>query len=369
MSPWRFIAVPVFVSLLVAGIAPAQEIDVYHALVKSSRVIVLPFLNLSSWPGVRDEIMLEVRAELAGQGVELADPVQTAEFLRRSRLRNTAELSIDDLQALSSELSAAYILTGTIHRFECSVEAAELSLAARLIYVPELTVEWAQSAAYYSGGPVSLLSTNIGGDTSRVIRSGARRLVDGFSLSPRHPRRAVSAVRGKHGSERKTYPCRTIALLPIANETATEFGGEMITDQLYAALYRRGFQITEVGRVREAMLSGNDLTRGESSLATVQRLREELAVDLVLTGTVSTLTSTEATRYGDPPAIALELRLVDTATGLVIWSRNYSRSGEAAGGLFGTGKVESAALMSRDLARDAVRSLKIDRARQAIEAQ
>jgi TolB-like protein len=312
---------------------------------------------------LRDELLLGIRQNLAGRGIELADPVQTADALRRSRLRNTTELGVEELQSLSSELSAAYVLTGSIHRFESAPEAAEMSLAARLIYIPDLTVVWARTAALYTGGPVSLFTSSAGSDTARLIGAGVRRLLGDFAFKPLHPLRAVSDLRSARGDSRTTYPCRRIALIPLANETTTEFGGEMISDQLFAALYHRGFQIVDAGRVREVMLNDNDLSRGELTLETLRHLHDDLAVDLVLTGSVSTLTSADATRFGDMPEIAVELRIVDAASGLVIWSRNFSRRGSDSEGLFGTRKSESAALMARDLARDAVGGLRTVRAK------
>jgi TolB-like protein len=354
------------ITLIACLLAPpvrAQEVDVYHALVKSSRVIVLPFLNLSNWPGLRDEVMLGIRNQLAGAELDLCDPVETGDALRNERLRNTAELSVEGLQTLSTELAAAYVLTGTIHRFACTDEAAEISLAARLIYVPDLTVVWTNSAVYYSGGAVSLFSANIHGDTARVIDAAVRRLLRDFGFAPRHPRRPIQTIRARHGHQHLKFDCSTIALVPLANETTTEFGGEMLSDLLAVALYRRGFHLVDGGRIHETLLSGDDLSRGQSSLLTLQRLHDDLAADLVLTGAVSSLTSSEGVRFGDIPTIALELRLIDPQSGLVVWSRNYHRSGDDTEGLFGTGKAESAAMMARDMTHDVVNSFNIVRAR------
>ena len=295
MNRWACTA-SVFALLLSVSLSRSQEVDVYHTLVKSSRVVLLPFLNLSDWPGLRDEVMQEVRARLAVRELELADPDQTADALRAARLRNPTELGVAELHALSQELAAAYVLTGTIHRFECTPEAAEISLAARLIYVPELRVEWANSAAYYSGGAASLFSRNIGGDTARVITRGVRRLMQGFAVGGPGTRRPVVELRGRGRGGPRDFPCCTLAVVPLANETLTEFGGELVTDQLYASLFRRGFTLSESGRVREVMLAGDDLSRGQAAQATLRHLREDLAVDLVLTGTLSSLSSATATR-------------------------------------------------------------------------
>ncbi len=352
-------------ALLLATVACSAQpqVDIPTALVKSSRVIVLPFANYTEVPDLRRPLLRSLRERLTQASIEVVDSGDVAAVLRAERIRNTLELSVAELQTLSSQLDAAYVMTGAVHRLVMTDEFAEFSLAAYLIYIPEARVDWCGTAVVSGGGAETIFTRAVISDTGRVIEKAVKKLFSDFEFGQNEQRVQVTAIATSAGGNGGNIPCHRVALVPLSNETSTPNAGEFLTDHLAVALYRRGFSVVLPGRIRESMIEAGDLTRGETSREVIASLAATCGADLILTGSVSDLTSAGESRFGDIPSLAMELRLIQSSDGQIIWARHLDRGGESSAALFGTGITTATGGLAAEAARAAVKKIPVVRKR------
>ncbi len=344
-------------SLLICGAMNAEE-NPRPAVDLLPRILVLPFANYTDSSGLRDEVMMRLQIELAERSFEYIDPDRMNEVLRRNRIRLTAEPTSSELRTLTTELGAQYLLAGSIHRLVVSPQISELSVGSYLLNSASLEVVWMGFSVFQSGGAPALLSSGAETDVPTMVRKTVRDLMKDFSVSEPESRKPVTGIQSKSGS----FPCDKIAVIPVANETSTSFAGELLTDQLRAALFRRGFRVVAPGLVREGMLSSKDLTRGQSNAELREYLLNEYGANILMTGTVSKVTASDGTMFGDIPELELECQLSDAATGSILWARTRSRRGDDTALLFGTHVTLGVGGLANDAARDLVHAIPLTRA-------
>jgi TolB-like protein len=334
---------------LLGGSALAQQVDLHEALIRSSRVGVLPFANLSGVTSASGDVLSLVRIELTRKAADVADSATTAASLRKLRIRNASELSVDEARSLARDLDVRYLLIGSVERYQQLDSAAEVAVSARLLDVATGNIVWVSAATLKQNPSTRLLGLGSKGNVSRLARSAVNSLLKDFRYSRKPGSRVVTDLRLKR-KKSEPLPCRKIALVTFGNETATNFAGNMVADQLYAALFRRGFELVDPGRVREVMVAGQDLMQGEISDTLLQKLRDDLGVDFVLTGTVSRF-ETNRSEFADAPVVAFEARLIDTATANLVWAKTVSREGADSAWILGIGYCHSLLELSNRLAR------------------
>lgn len=134
-----------------------------------------------------------------------------------------------------------------------------------------------------------------------------------------------------------------VAVIPFTALAQDRLAGEKVADVFFTALLSSGFaEVVEPGQFTAAMVK----IRGGTPLATpwssrdLARLGEDSKVQGIFMGTVR---SYDMTRVGRDayPLISLEVRLVDCATGRVVWSADQTRRGGPALPLLGWGEVHT----------------------------
>jgi TolB-like protein len=344
------------IALLVMWMVSASQAQpaLYNVFVKASRVAVLPFANNAGQSEAIPWVMHEVRRELAGKSVELADSETVANVLRKHRIRNTSELTVDQVQALSDELQVSYLVVGSLDEYRQTEKAGEIALSARLLHVPMVTMEWSASASRHTDDRIMPLDIARQSDVRKLTRGTVRQLFSTFRYRRSESARQVESIRLAGADKDHEYPCRKIIVQTFANETERENAGQVVTNQVLSALFRAGFEVIDLGRVRELMLSCNDLTQGESSHEILHKCWNELDADFILTGTVSEYHVGTNADGLDEPAVAFEARLVDTESGNVVWGTSLARHGTDSAVLFGVGSVHGLGKLSNDLSRKLV---------------
>jgi len=330
-------------------------------LYAGERIAVLPFVEAGEEAGGRALVTQELYQQLGKSKFDLIAEDSVAGALRQLRLRNTASLIEVEAVQLASLLSADYLLAGTIYRFRTDTVLSEACVCARLLRISDLEVVWSSCTAHAAGGSQSLVSTRAIRGEARQARKIVRRLLADFALAPAKQRTEISAV--SFGRQHTTFDCETIAVIPPSDETEYSHGSEMIGDILTTALRRRGFQVADRGRVREAMLEARDLRNGQSARDISRLIKERVGADILLTGSISELTGVRDASLGGVPAIALELRWIDPATDLVLWSHMIERRGDQGKGVFDLGIVHSPAQLAQIVVDDFVSDLRVVRRR------
>jgi TolB-like protein len=146
------------------------------------------------------------------------------------------------------------------------------------------------------------------------------------------------------------------ALVPFENLAGREGQGSLFSKVFFAQLVASGaLEMVDPGRVDEAMDSLGIRSGGSLVPEQIRALGDTLHAPCVLLGSV--LESGKIQSGGvDVPAVGATLRLVDAASGRVLWAGVHFRSGEDHETLFGWGRVVSAerlvSLLAQDLLTD-----------------
>lgn len=121
----------------------------------------------------------------------------------------------------------------------------------------------------------------------------------------------------------------TVGIVPFESLEADRFAGAKVTNVFFSELLRTGFsEVMEPGQFQASMTrvrGGTPLNKPWSS-SDLAKLGEESGVQGIFTGIVREY---EMTRVGREsfPLVSIEIRLLDAATGRVVWSASHTRRG------------------------------------------
>ncbi len=126
-----------------------------------------------------------------------------------------------------------------------------------------------------------------------------------------------------------------VAVLPFDNLTSERPASDKVQKIFYLELLSLDvFEVAEPGEVVKALRSATPEALGPADF---QRIGKDLGVQAVFVGTVVDYVETR-TGSTPTPEVTIQLRMIDTTTGLTIWSTGTTRSGAGvATRLFGVG--------------------------------
>ena len=150
-----------------------------------------------------------------------------------------------------------------------------------------------------------------------------------------------------------------VGVIPFTSLAQDRLAGEKTTNVFFTELLDRRFtQVAEPGQFAAAMVrtrGGTPMTNAWAS-AELIKLGEDAGVQGVFMGTVRDYEMTQIGRESFP-LISLEVRLVDTATGRVVWSASQTRKGGPALPIIGFGEVHTMGELCSQVCRTLLGSL------------
>jgi TolB-like protein len=150
-----------------------------------------------------------------------------------------------------------------------------------------------------------------------------------------------------------------VAVAPFNSLAQDQLAGQKVADVFFTELLRRNFaQVVEPGQLVASMFAlrgGTPVTNPWSS-EELGRLGEEMGVQGVFMGTVRDYTMERVGR-DSYPQISLEVRLVDTASGRIVWTGSQTRRGGPGFPIFGFGEVHTMGELTADMSRDILSTL------------
>jgi len=188
-----------------------------------------------------------------------------------------------------------------------------------------------------------------------------------------HPGRILTAaalllVLGCGGSSRFLDPeadlpfYERVGIIPFTTLSQDRAGGYRVTDVFFSELLRSGFaEVAEPGQFTAAMLRVRGGTSPENVWSTdeLRRLGEEAKVQAVFLGTVREYGSIQKGR-DSVPVLSLEVRLVDTATGRLVWSASRDEEGDSGFPILGWGKDRMMGRLTAEVCRKIVHTLPLE---------
>jgi hypothetical protein len=318
--------------LLAAALAAPSAAAGGAAFAADLRAIaLLPVQDRPGDPGAAAAVDAALRGELGRLG-RLVGPGETRDALRRLRIRNGDRVAPPLLRRLGTGLGADWLASATLHEADRAM-------------VPGLTL----SVRLYSAVSGELLWTGFRGESGLDRRTvlGLGTIAGVEELVPRAARallrEAPLAANGR-GVSRSSGRARlgTLAVVPFTGTTASQatLSAEAVTEAAQARLFADGVVLVSPNRLHDVLRRLQGGQWGGVTAETRAALATTTAADTILTGAV------EAYDIGggeaEPePQVAIALRLLDAATGRILWTGSSERSGWDHEGLFGRGRVHS----------------------------
>jgi TolB-like protein len=151
-----------------------------------------------------------------------------------------------------------------------------------------------------------------------------------------------------------------VGVVPFVSLAADRFAGEKFTAEFTTALLATElFDVVEFGIFVNALkqVIGSRSPADGLSTEDLDRIGQATGVQGVFEGTISEyeMTSSPAGRY---PLISVEARLVDVATGTVVWKASVSEKGGPKTPIIGMGETKTLGALGQKLSQRLVNKLK-----------
>lgn len=155
------------------------------------------------------------------------------------------------------------------------------------------------------------------------------------------------------------------ALMPFENLSGREEQSQIFTKIFFSHLVASGaLQMADPARVEEGMDKLGLRTAAGITPTQVRAIADTLGVPYVFIGSVLE-SGTFQSENSTIPSVGATLRLVEAASGRVLWAGVHFRSGEDKESVFGWGRVKSAERLISELASDMLRDFRDAGARRA----
>ncbi len=290
-------------------------------------ILLLPLQNRAGDRGAGEAVEAALGRRLAELG-ELIERDRARDALRRRRVRNVEDTAPEALSAVAGELAADLLVSATLHDAERR-GLPRLALSARAYGGKDGSLVW---SGFVSGS---------GLDDRRLLGLGVitelEALVPGLvdDLLNRDLHAVLDPPADAENAPSAETPLGSVAVVPFTSITEQRqyATAETATEATRAVLYRHGVPITSPGcaaavirRLQGGRWGGIDV---EARLA----LKSECGADSVITGSLE-LYEVDGTLREPEPRVAIGVRLVDAASGRILWTSGGERGGWDHGGPF-----------------------------------
>lgn len=317
---------------------------------KAATLAVAPLSDRQGDPEAAQAADSALRDRLA-RDHDLVDPDQLRSVLRRGRIRVVDEALPEEVRELARAAGADRVLSFTLHQAERR-QTPRLALSGRAYDGATGELLWAGFEAESGLDGRTLLGLGVVDDMGVLAERAADRLARDF-LDDGEGRRA-------RPSAAELGP---VALLPFGSVTdaAGTNAAETLTEVTRAVLDRHGATQVVPSRVARVLRQHRWTGWGGVDDATRRTLARDLGARWIVTGGVERY---DVSGNGEEPEprVAVAVRLVDAATGRIVWMGGRERDGWDGQGPFRIGRVYSRGDLAQSLVESMVRRLLQERA-------
>jgi hypothetical protein len=322
------------------------------------KVAILPFAPRGAPPQAWQRLREALPGALAACGIDPVDAGAVEAALRSRRLRDVSLLERREMADLAAALGAERLLLGSIYRLDEGAAPA-VSLSGRLIDPSGLGLEAMAFTVVEgqtllgplgAGGPVTL---------ARILEVAARRLAESLCArrrgAPGHGHDDLLRTSVLAPSPLEFVSPRLqgravgrVVVLPFRNHSERPGAGQAAADLVsWCLVASSGLSVLDAGDATRHLLQGGWRTGMAVGRAHLASLGIDPAIDAVVMGSVHLWVEGDPAGLR-PPEIAVSFRLLDTATGDILWAADHDRRGDQTRTLFEAGNVRLAeALMAR----------------------
>jgi hypothetical protein len=150
-----------------------------------------------------------------------------------------------------------------------------------------------------------------------------------------------------------------VGVIPFRSMTADAFAGEKFTSAFITALLSsRKFEVVDPGIFANALkqVAGARIPEDSLTPEQIKKIGETAGVQGIFIGSVSQY-DMQSTGAGPFPVITAEARLVDVATGTVVWTSTVSDRGGPKTPIIGVGEVHTLGGLADALSRSMIETI------------
>lgn len=273
---------------LTAGTAGAAGIANNPAA--TTRIAVLPIINLSGSAAPLRELRTTLLAEAANRGVALLGEAELEQFMARHRLRYTGGVDAATAQAFHDETGVDGLLVTVLQQYD-PLYPAKIALDARLVTAaapPQIV--WADAVAMAGDDAPGLFGLGLIENPRQLATTAISRLAGSLAAGVRAGDRTTSAGQAATGIRPRLFfrspglaavkPVK-VAVVPFFNRSQRNYAGEILALQFVRELARQGgVTVIEPGVVRQKFLAFRIIMDEGLSLANAGVLFEAQRIKL-----------------------------------------------------------------------------------------
>jgi len=325
--PKRFTTITLFIIFMLTFDVLAQDI-VETAPADSGKpdMTILPFENIPGRATARNIIMPYLHYQLRTRGWKIITGDEVRPILRRRRIRSTGEILPSEADFIRDNVGTHLMMIGTINTFENGA-GKEVGVALRIYSASERKVVW---AADYAANALDFGSMF---ETKQIdnIKDLAWKVID-RALESLPPKDQIS----RHSGGRR------ISVIPFENISSDPKAGRIATMSMTTGLLDAGLDLIEPGELTEIFLKLRTSQTGGIDYPTLEALRKELNIDLLVTGSVEEYNALRGSSRASTPAIEVAVRVIDVASGKIAATFFEHRDGADNESIFRLGRDYSA---------------------------
>ena len=275
--------------------------------------------------------------------LKLAEAERVRNVMRSLRIRSAADLSADILVPAQSALEVEWLVYLTLHDVDPR-EVPAMTASAQIFRAGNGELFWSGFVGKSGFNGLPWLGMGVTQNIPDLAREVAQLLAE--------------AIEDALDSSASAAPQPSLdsapiwALVPLAGLTPKEgtVSAATVTEAIRDVAQELSLQLVSPNRVSEVLRQQDEILWGQVPRGLREELVAEFGVGAILTGTVEVY-EVVGSSSAPEPRVGLSLRLVDSATGNILWTGAIERSGFHKKGPFGAGRVSSRGELAKRLTR------------------
>jgi TolB-like protein len=148
-----------------------------------------------------------------------------------------------------------------------------------------------------------------------------------------------------------------IAIIPFENVSGQPDADKRVTNIFLTSLYSSGlFDVVDMGEVEKSLIEERVRSLSDMNYQIIRNVANRLHVQALVLGTVEEYQMVR-TGTDEVPVVSISARIVDAASGEILWVMSHSRAGSDREKLFGMGRIESFSKLTGVVVDEMVRTI------------
>jgi hypothetical protein len=333
------------------------------ANVETTRVVVLPFANLSGTERAPADVAAGFARRLADKGYKPVPVPEVEAFIAAERVRYLDSLSGPVRQKLLAHLSASAVVFGTVYTF-AEDQNAVVGFSARMLR-SDGSLAWAGVAGLSTEDTEGALGLRRITSASRLAEKALDRLTSDLPAPGSVAKPAAGRARPLgvpvpvtfRSAALETGRAHPICILPLENRSRERLAGRYVAELLGQRLAASSlFSVVEPADLRAALVTSGVRGLRTGDPAELQKLSKAVGTSLFLRGTIYAFKDTTPRNTSVTPELELDLTLVDTASGRIVWTSRAVRRGKDYTGFLELGAITNVVTLADQAAAEMVRT-------------